>query len=107
MQLSEATNGTGGKATYVDGSIRNTGGQTLTGALVQVTFVTVDGSPARHETLPLALVRTRIPYVDLQPVSASPLLAGQQRDFRLIFESVPANWDVKLPQIQVVHADLK
>ena len=57
--------------------------------------------------LPLALIRTHVPYVDLQPISAAPIASGTQREFRLIFEAVPANWDVKPPMIQVVHADLR
>ena len=107
LALSEATNGAGGKSTYVDGTIGNTGSRTLTGAAVQVTFATEDGSEPHRETLPVALIRTRVPYVDLQPVSAEPIPPGDHREFRLIFESLPANWDVKPPAIQIVHADLK
>ena len=105
--MNEATNGTGGKLTYVDGTVGNTGSRTVTGATVQVTFGTGDGSPVHRETLPLSLIRTRVPYVDLQPVSAAPLAPGAQQDFRLIFETVPANWDVKPPLIQVVHTSLR
>jgi hypothetical protein len=107
MSMSEATNGAGGKATYVDGTLGNTGGKTLVGATVQVTFASSDGTAPHRETVPVALVRTRIPYVDLQPVSADPLKPGEHKDFRLIFESVPANWDVQPPVIQVVHTDLR
>lgn len=107
MQLSEATNGTGGKATYVDGVIRNTGSKTLTSAAVQVTFQTTDGTAPQRETLPLALVRTREPYVDLQPISAAPIAPGDQREFRLIFDSVPAAWDVKPPDVRVVRAEVR
>ena len=107
LSLSEATNGAGGKSTYVDGTIGNTGSRTLTGAVVQVSFAAADGSEPHRETLPLALIRTRVPYVDLQPVSADPVPPGNHREFRLIFESLPANWDVKPPTIQIVHADLK
>jgi hypothetical protein len=107
ITMSEATNGTGGKATYVDGTITNTGTKTLTGAQVQVTFVTSDGSAPHRETVPVALVRTRIPYVDLQPVSVDPIKPGDHRDFRLIFEAVPANWDVQPPSILVVHTELQ
>lgn len=107
VQLSEATNGTGGKTTYVDGTIANTGDRVLTGALLQVTFRTAEGTAAHREILPLALVRTRVPYVDLQPVSSEPVLPSQHREFRLIFDSVPETWDVKPPAIQVVHADVR
>ena len=107
ISMSEATNGAGGKATYIDGTIANTGPKTLTGANLQVTFATSDGTLPHLETVPLALVRTRVPYVDLQPVSADPVRPGDHRDFRLIFESVPANWDVQPPTIAVVHTDLR
>lgn len=107
ITMTEATNGAGGKLTYVDGTIGNTGSKTVTGATVQVTFATSDGSPPYRETLPLPLIRTRVPYVDLQPISAAPIAPGSQGDFRLIFETVPANWDVKPPLIQVVHTVLR
>ena len=107
ITMNEATNGAGGKLTYVDGTIANTGPKTVTAATVQVTFATTDGTPPHRETLPLALIRTRVPYVDLQPISAAPIGPGSQGEFRLIFESVPDDWDVKPPLIQVVHVDLR
>ena len=107
ITMNEATNGAGGKLTYVDGTIANTGSKTVTAVTVQVAFAKNDGSAPHRETLPLPLIRTRVPYVDLQPVSAAPILPGKQAEFRLIFETVPANWDVKPPLIQVVHADLR
>lgn len=107
VTMSEATNGTGGKATYVDGTVTNTGSRTVTAADVQVTFATSDGTAPHRETVPMAFVRTRVPYVDLQPVSADPMKSGEHRDFRLIFEAVPANWDVKPPSILVVHTALR
>ncbi len=105
ITMNEATNGAGGKQTYVDGTIRNAGARTVKGVTVQVSFATGDGSPPYRETLPLSLIRTRIPYVDLQPVSAAAIAPGGQAEFRLIFESIPSTWDVKPPVIQVVHVD--
>ncbi|SEC39059.1 DUF2393 family protein [Terriglobus roseus] len=107
ITMSEATNGAGGKATYVDGTVTNTGTKTLTDAQVQVTFATSDGSAPHLETVPVALVRTRIPYVDLQSISVDPIKPGDHRDFRLIFESVPANWNVQPPSILIVHTELQ
>lgn len=107
ITMTEATNGAGGKSIWVDGSVGNNGPRTLTGAIVQVTFATNDGSAPHRETLPLALIRTREPYVDLEPLSAEPVKPNTQHDFRLIFESVPDNWDVNPPKIQIVHTDLK
>ena len=104
--MSEATNGAGGKSTYLDGTITNNTGRTLTGATVQVTFAAADGTAPHRETTPLMLVRTRVPYVDLQMISAAPIKPGDHRDFRLIFESVPAKWDVQPPVIVVTRAEL-
>jgi len=105
--MSEATNGAGGKSTYLDGTLTNNTDKTLTAATVQVTFATTDGTQPHRETTPLMLVRTRVPYVDLQMVSADPIKPGDHRDFRLIFESVPANWDVQPPVISITHAELR
>ncbi len=107
VSLSEATNGAGGKSTYVDGTIANTGAKTVTGATLQLTFHLNDGATPYRESVPLALVRTRVPYVDLEPVSAAPLAPGGHHDFRLIFESVPPAWDEQPPAIQIVHTELK
>jgi len=107
VTMTEATNSSGFKSIYVDGAISNSGTKTLTGASMQVTFAATDGSQAYRETVPLSLIRTREPYVDLQPVSAAPVAPGGHADFRLIFEAVPATWDEKPPVITVVHAELK
>lgn len=107
LQVSEATNGTGGQSVYVDGTVRNAGSQTLTAAAVQAAFQRTDGSAPYRETLPLTLVRTREPYVDLQPVSAAPLQPGGEREFRLILDAVPTAWDEKVPDLRVVQADVR
>ena len=107
VSLSEATNGGGGKVTYVDGTVRNIGAKTLTGATVQVSFATQDGSPPRHETVPLMLIRTREPYVDLEPVRSEPLRPSDSREFRLIFESVPTAWNTQPPVIRLVRSETK
>lgn len=107
LQVSEATNGTGGQSVYVDGTVRNAGSQALTAAAVQATFQRSDGSTPYSETLPLMLVRTREPYVDLQTLSAAPLSPGTDREFRLILDAVPTAWDEKVPEIRVVRADVR
>ncbi len=107
VTLSEATNGTGGKVTYVDGQVRNTGGKTVTSATVQVTFVSADGTAPQRQTVPLTLIRTRVPYVDLEPVGAEPIGPGQSHDFRLIFETVPAGWNTQAPGISLIHAETR
>lgn len=103
LQLSEATNGTGGKVTYVDGVVRNGGSKTVTAATAQLAFPADGGTLSAPVTVPLTLVRTRQPYVDLEPVSAEPLHAGAAHDFRLILEDVPPSWNQQPPQIRIVH----
>jgi hypothetical protein len=62
---------------------------------------------AQNETQPMKLIRTRDPYVDLQPVSSAPLAPGEARDFRLIFDAVSPDWDGAYPELRVVHVDTK
>ncbi len=103
VQMSEASNFAGGKVTYVDGKIVNNGDETLTGITVQVAFRNDLKEIAQKETMPLSLIRTREPYVDTQPVSASPLKPTERREFRLIFDSVAGDWNGQYPEIRVVQ----
>jgi hypothetical protein len=107
LAMSESTSLSGGKSTFIDGHIRNTGNQTVTGITVQVIFRNNEAMPPQVETLPLSLIRTREPYIDTQPVSAAPLKPGDERDFRLIFESLPATWNMQMPEIRIIQVDTK
>jgi hypothetical protein len=107
VAMSESSNLAGGKVTYVDGHIANTGSKTVTGITVQVLFRTFAHEVAQNETLGLKLVRTREPYVDLQPVSAAPLAPGAQREFRLIFDAVSPDWDGAYPEVRVLRVETK
>jgi len=89
LAMSESSNLAGGKVTYLDGHIANTGDRTVTGITVQVLF------------------RTREPYIDLEPVSAAPLAQGEEHAFRLIFDTVNPDWDGAYPEIRVLHVDTK
>lgn len=100
--MSESTSLSGGKSTFVDGHIRNTGTKTVTAATVQVFFRNDEAMPPQMETLPLSLIRTREPYIDTEPISADPIKPGDDREFRLIFETIPGNWNVQLPEIHIV-----
>jgi Protein of unknown function (DUF2393) len=102
LQMSEATSFSGAKVTYIDGQITNHGNQTLNAITVQVGFHSDVGQFAQRLAFPLTLIRTRQPYVDLEPVSAAPIEPGQSRDFRLIFDAVPADWNLQYPEIRVI-----
>lgn len=107
LAMSESSNLAGGKVTYLDGHIANTGARTVTGITVQVLFRTFAHEVAQNETLPLRLIRTRQPYVDLEPVSAAPLSPGDGRDFRIIFDRVSPDWDGAYPEIRVLRVETK
>jgi hypothetical protein len=105
LAMSESTSLSGGKSTFIDGHIQNTGGETVSGITVQVLFRNDEAMPPQVETLPLSLIRTREPYIDTQSVSASPLKPGDERDFRLIFETIPTNWNMQMPEIHIIRVE--
>jgi hypothetical protein len=107
LAMSESTSIAGGKSTFVDGHIKNTGSATVTGITVQVLFGNAEGSSPTIDTLPLTLIRTRQPYIDTQSVASSPLKPGDERDFRLIFESIPQNWNMEMPEVRVIGVETK
>jgi hypothetical protein len=105
LVMSESSNLAGGKVTYVDGQIANKGNRTISAITVQVLFRDPAKEVTQNETVPLKLIRTRDPYVDLEPVSAAPLQPGDKRDFRLIFDAVSPDWDGAYPEIRILHVD--
>jgi hypothetical protein len=107
LAMSESTSLSGGKSTFIDGHINNAGSQTVSGITVQVIFRNDEAMPPQINTVPLSLIRTREPYVDTQSVSSNPLKPGDERDFRLIFESIPANWNMQMPEIRIIQVEAK
>jgi Protein of unknown function (DUF2393) len=107
VAMSEAANLAGGKVTYLDGHIANIGNRTVTGVTAQVLFRTFAHEVAQNETQPFKFIRTREPYVDLEPVSAAPLKPGDGQDFRLIFDSVSPDWDGAYPEVRLIHVDTR
>ena len=105
LKMSQAGNMAGSQTTYVDGQITNRGQKTVTGITVQVAFHGFSNPISSKQTMPLTLIRTSQPYVDTEPVSAAPLQPGQTRDFRLIFDNIPQDWDQNYPEIRVIQVD--
>jgi hypothetical protein len=103
VAMSESANLAGGKVTYLDGHVANTGDRTVTGITVQVLFRNVAQEVAQNESQPMKLIRIRDPYIDVEPISAAPLKPGAERDFRLIFDAVTPDWDGAYPQIRILH----
>lgn len=107
LAMSESSNLSGGKVTYLDGHIANSGSKTVTGISVQVLFRSFAHEVAQNETQPLKLIRIRQPYVDLEPVAAAPLAPGGEADFRFIFDGVSPDWDADYPELRIVRVDTK
>ena len=103
VAMSESTSLSGGKSTFIDGHIRNAGTKPSRPPPSRSSSATRKACPPPVETLPISLVRTREPYVDTQPISAAPLKPGDDREFRLIFETIPANWNVQIPEIHIIR----
>ncbi len=102
VQMSDSSNLSGGKETYLDGTITNRGTKTVTAITVQVGFKDFTGMLAGKETLPLNLIHFREPYVDTEPVSAAPIRPGDARGFRQIFDAAPESWNGEYPQVRVI-----
>lgn len=107
LAMSESESLSGGKLTYLDGHVQNTGDKTVTGITVQVVFGNDEQMPPSINTVPLMLIRMKEPYIDTQPVSAAPIKPGEDREFRLTFEAVPDNWNQQMPEVRIIHTDLK
>lgn len=107
LKMSESGNLAGGKVTYVDGHIVNKGSRTVTGITVQVLFRNPAHEVAQNEAQALKIIRTREPYVDVEPVAATPLKPGEERDFRLIFDTVTPDWDGAYPQLRILHVQFQ
>lgn len=105
LAMSESSNLAGGKVTYLDGHIANHGNRVVTGITVQILFRNVAREVAQNETQQLKLIRTRDPYIDVEPLAAAPLKPGGGQDFRLIFDSVSPDWDGAYPELRVIHVD--
>lgn len=107
LAMSESSNLSGGKVTYLDGHIRNGGSRTVVGVTVQVLFRDFAHEVVNNYTQPLTLIRMREPYVDVGPVSSAPIAPGAEADFRLIFDGVKPDWDGAFPEVRIVRVDGK
>ena len=107
VKMSESSNLAGGKVTYIDGHITNSGSKTVTGISMQVLFRNGANEVAQNETQSVKWIRTRDPYVDLEPVSAAPLKPREGRDFRLIFDAVTEGWNGVYPEMRFIHVEPK
>jgi|SRR5882672_27872 len=101
LKASAAQNFVGATISYLDGTVTNTGDQTVIHAVVQVTFKDDMGQLAQREQTPLRVLRTSGPYDEAVDLNLSPLAPGQSKPFRLTFESISAQWNHTYPEMQI------
>jgi hypothetical protein len=107
LKMSAAENFVGATVSYVDGTVTNAGNQTVTHAVVEVTFKDSMGQLAQRETTPLRVLQTTGPYPEAVDLNVSPLAAGQSKPFRLIFESISEQWNHEYPELKVTDVTVK
>ena len=107
IKMSRAENIAGGAVTYIDGTLTNTGGKTVTDALVETTFRSSLNEVAQKEQSDLRVVKSNGVYEDAVDLGSAPLGPGQSAQFRLIFEHISTRWDQNFPEIRVLRVAAK
>ena len=102
MKMATANNYVGGTVTDLEGNVRNGGGQTVTGVLVELTFLDGLNQVVQRERLPLRLTEERPGYSDTVEMARAPLGPGQMRAFRITLEHVSSDWNGAYPGVRVV-----
>jgi hypothetical protein len=107
FKMSAAENFVGATVSYVDGTVSNSGDQTVTHVMVEVNFNDDLGQVAQRENIPLQVLKTSGPYPEAVDFSVSPLGPGQSTTFRLTFEGISAQWNHQYPEIRVTDVAVK
>jgi len=107
FKMSAAENFVGATVSYVDGTVTNAGGKTVTHVMVEVNFKDDMGQLAQREEIPLQVLKTNGPYPEAVDFSVSPLGPGQSQTFRLTFEGISAQWNHQYPDIYVTDVAVK
>jgi hypothetical protein len=105
--MSAAENFVGATVSYVDGTVTNLGGKTVTHVMVEVRFKDDLGQLAQRDEIPMQVLKTTGPYPEAVDFGVSPLGSGQSTTFRLTFESISLQWNHQYPDIQVTDVTAK
>jgi hypothetical protein len=107
LKMSAAQNFVGASVTYIDGTVTNTGDQTVVHAMVHVNFKNSMDQVAQAEDVALRVLQTTGPYPDAVDLSTSPLAPRQSKPFRLTFEHISADWNQAYPELQVTDVTVR
>jgi len=103
--MSTASVPAGGDLYYIEGTVRNTGTKTVTGATVELIFRDSLGKIAQRDTEPLKVVIATEPAVDTTDLAHAPLAPGISRDFQITIEHVSAEWNGQYPELRVIGVE--
>jgi hypothetical protein len=90
IQMAHSTNFLNQEFTFVAATTVNTGDRAITGLQVAIEF--------RDQFNQIVLRDSEI----ILPPTAQPLPAGQMRDFQVILERIPSDWNRQYPAIHVI-----
>ncbi len=107
IKMSTADNFAGTSVTYVDGTIANTGSQTVTAATVEATFFDSQKQMCQRDILPLHVLKASNLYDDIVDLEKTPLGPGDAKSFRLTFEHISVEWAQSYPQIRAMSVTAK
>ncbi|HEY6768850.1 MAG TPA: hypothetical protein VI386_29185 [Candidatus Sulfotelmatobacter sp.] len=107
FKMSAAENFVGATVSYIDGTVSNSGLQTVTHIMVAVLFKDDLGQIAQREDVALKVVKSNGAYPEPVDLNLSPLGPGQTQPFRLTFESISAQWNHQYPEIQITNVTAK
>jgi hypothetical protein len=107
MKMNAAENFVGSTVTYLDGTVTNAGGETVSRAIVNVTFKDSLGQVVQTEDVPLRILQTSGPYPEALDLAVAPLASSQSKPFRLTFEHLTADWNHEYPELRVTDVAVK
>ena len=107
LKLSQEENFLGSTVTYLGGTIANAGDKTVSSVSLNVTFRNTLGEIVQRETLPVRILDRSGPYPDTYDMRLRPIAPGQQREFRLTFEHLSADWNQQAPELRVTGVSLQ
>jgi hypothetical protein len=107
FKMSAAENFVGATVNYIDGTVTNTGQQTVAHIVVAVVFKDEMGQLAQREDMALKVLKNNGAYPEPVDLNLSPLAPNQSQPFRLTFESISAQWNHQYPEIQITGVTVK
>jgi hypothetical protein len=108
FKMAAVKNFIGATITYLDGTVTNSGNQTVTRVIVDVKFKDSMGQLAQQQAeMPLQVLKTTGPYPEAWDFKVSPLGPGQSQAFRLAFDHISEQWDRQYPDIEITDVAVK